>query len=154
MITAWQRNLFLCQAFLYKGKKRGYNLRMRRFIALFGVMLLVIGIRLYNNGLLVCGYDGELLIGEYDVMQIEKPLLIDGAHRLDIAGDEQVAICAIRNLDATVLFTEMVDDIMIYYAYSPRLDDTVTVKGQDVNLMVAVSNNVVSLGTPLLSGSY
>ncbi|MBR2968048.1 MAG: hypothetical protein IKC35_04665 [Clostridia bacterium] len=127
---------------------------MRRFIALFGVMLLVIGIRLYNNGLLVCGYDGAVLVGEYDLTQIEKPLLIDGAHRLDIMGDEQVALSAMSNLDANVLFVEKVDDIKIFYAYSPRLSEKVMIKGREINLMVAVRNNVVSLGTPLLEGSY
>lgn len=126
---------------------------MKRFIALLGATLLVIGVRLYNNGLLNCGYDGQLSVGKYDTIKTEA-FLISGEHRMDICGDESVAFNVIDNLDATVLFTETVDGIKIFYAYSPRLSYPVTVKDNKINLMVAVSERGVSAGTPLLYGSY
>ena len=129
---------------------------MRRFVALFGVMLIVIGVRLYNNGLLNCGCDGKLSCGTFDTAEIEQlPLLIDGAHRIDVAyGDKAVALDIIENLSGKVIFSEQVDGIEIFYAYSPRLGRAATARGKKVNLMVAVTPSGVAAGTPLLYGSY
>lgn len=128
---------------------------MRRFIALFAVMLLVIGIRLYNNGLLNCGYGGEWSYGQYDSIAIkELPLLIDGPHRLDMDGDEKTAINVISNLGGKLLWREQIDDMVILYAYSYRLMKPVSVNGQKINLMIAICGSKVSVGTPLLYGSY
>lgn len=126
---------------------------MRRFIALFGVMLLVIGIRLYNNGLLNCGYSGVISKGEFDTEVIAMPLLIDGPHRIDVEGDITTALRIIENLDGKLLLSEEVGEVTILYAYSPRLIDPVSVHGKKVNLMIAISDKV-SAGTPLLYGSY
>ncbi|MBE5730799.1 MAG: hypothetical protein E7350_02455 [Clostridiales bacterium] len=128
---------------------------MRRLVALFGVCLLVMGIRLYNNGLLGCGYKGEISVGEYDPIRIEAPLLIDGAHRIDIDGaDLAVAEDIVDNLCGKVVHSEKVDGIQIIYAYCLRLGKPVEVFGQKVNLMVAVKEEGVAAGTPLLYGSY
>ncbi|MCH5164700.1 MAG: hypothetical protein J1F36_06775 [Clostridiales bacterium] len=128
---------------------------MKRFVALFGVMLLVLGLRMYNNGLLNCGYGGTWSYGEYDpVVMEELPLLISGPHRLDLLGDEEIAMDIINNLSGKVLWREQIDDITIIYAYSPRVEEPVTVHGQKVNLMIAISGDRVSAGTPLLYGSY
>ena len=128
---------------------------MRRIVALFGVMLLIIGIRLYNNGLINCGYAGTLSYGTFDTVAYEDaPLLIDGPHRMDLIGDIITASEIMDNLDAKLLWVENVDDIMIIYAYSPRLVKPVVVHGQKVNLMISVSSSHVAAGTPLLYGSY
>ncbi|MBR2971233.1 MAG: hypothetical protein IKC48_05525 [Clostridia bacterium] len=128
---------------------------MRRLVALFGVCLLVIGIRLYNNGLLCCGYEGKISVGEYDPIRIEAPLLIDGAHRIDIDGaDFAVAEDIIDNLCGRVVHSEVVDGVQILYAYCLRLGEPIVVFGQRVNLMIAVKDNGVAAGTPLLYGSY
>ena len=127
---------------------------MRRFIALLGVTLIVLGLRLYNNGLLCCGYDGKLFVGEYDVVEIEKPLFISGPHRMDIRGGYEVVDEVINNLGAKKLFSEEVDDMKIIYAYSPRLCSPVEVNGVKVNLMIAYKSGEVVLGTPIIYGSY
>ncbi len=128
---------------------------MRRFVILLGALLIVIGLRLYNNGLLNCGYSGELSYGTFDMTVCESPpVLIDGPHRMDIEGDEHTALNVIANLSGKLLWREESDDMKIFYAYSPRLQDPIKVHGKNVNLMISVSKNKVSIGTPLLYGSY
>lgn len=127
---------------------------MRRFIAFFGVLLLVLGIRLYNNGLLACGLGGTLSVGEGDPVPIQTPLLIEGPHRLDLDGDEHTALGIMEALGAKCIEIEDVSDIRIFYAYSPRLKDSVVLRGNKVNLMIAVSPRGVAAGTPLLYGSF
>lgn len=136
-------------------KKAAIILSMRKFVALFGILLLVMGFRLYNNGLLNCGYSGELSYGTFDTKEfVFSPLLIEGPHRLDIEGDENTALSVIKNLSGRLLWSEKCGDIKIYYAYSPRLCEPIRIHDKEINLMVAVSENKVSVGTPLLYGSY
>jgi|GEM_PF-2486473 len=58
------------------------------------------------------------------------------------------------DLSATTIFTQSVDGIDIYYAYSPRLGGGVTVNGEKINLELAQHNGKVTVGTPLILGSY
>lgn len=139
---------------VYLFGKEGIIVRMKRFIALIGALSLTVGIRLWANGLLNCGYSGTLSVGTYDTERTEVPLLIDGPHRLDIAGDEETAYDVISNLDGKVLMEENLSDMKIIYAYSPRLMSPVIVHSMRVNLMIAVSDRGVTAGTPLIYGSY
>ena len=124
-------------------------------MALLGALLLTMGLRLYNNGLLNCGYKGELSHGDLDPVPLtDAPILIDGPHRIDLCGDESVALSIVENLSGKLLWVEQCDGIEIFYAYSPRLGDPETVHGKKVNLMIASSDGRVSAGTPLLYGSY
>ncbi len=128
---------------------------MRRFIILFGALLIVIGLRLYNNGLINCGYVGELSYGTFDTIAYDSPpLLIEGPHRMDIEGDEHTALNVIANLSGKLLWSEESEDMKVFYAYSPRLQEQIKVHDKKVNLMISVSKNKVSIGTPLLYGSY
>ncbi len=137
------------------GKKAAIIRGMRRFIILFGALLVAFGLRLYNNGLLNCGYDGELSHGTFDTVVYESPpFLIDGPHRMDIEGDERTALNVIDNLSGKLLWREENEDMKVFYAYSPRLKDDIKVHDKKVNLMISVSKNKVSIGTPLLYGSY
>lgn len=137
------------------GKKAAIILSMRKFVVLLGILLLVMGFRLYNNGLLNCGYSGKLSYGTFDTKEIESsPFLIDGPHRLDIEGDENTALSVIANLSGRLLWSEKCGEIKIYYAYSPRLCKPIKIHDKEINLMIAVSDNKVSMGTPLLFGSY
>lgn len=129
---------------------------MRRFLLLLGALSLAVGLRLYNNGLINCGYDGTLSVGTYDTVALnEIPLLISGPHRIDIdGGDEDTALKIISTLCGKELFRENVDDIVIIYAYCDRLGDCKKVGDLDVNLMIAITNAGIKAGTPLLYGSY
>ncbi len=127
---------------------------MKRFLILIGVLSIALGVRLYNNGLIGSDMDGTWSRGDYDVTEIEKPLLISGPHRLDLQGDRFTAKEIMSSLCAKELLCEQVDDIIIYYAYSVRLLSPVTVHGYRVNLMIAVSDGKVVAGTPLIYGSY
>lgn len=128
---------------------------MRRFVVLLGALFLVVGIRLYNNGLMNCGFAGELYYGTFDTVKAEtQPLLVEGPHRMDIVGDENTALEVIKNLSGKLLRKENIGEMTIFYAFSPRLIQPCSIKGQEVNLMIAVSNGNVAIGTPLLYGSY
>lgn len=128
---------------------------MKKFILLLGAVLFVVGLRLYNNGLINCGYDGKLSYGTFDTKAYDlKPLLVSGPHRMDIKGNEEAAYEIMDNLSADLKLSEEVEGIKILYAYSPRLSDEVDVHGKKVNLMIAVKKGEIAVGTPLLYGSY
>ncbi len=55
---------------------------------------------------------------------------------------------------ATLLFSEEVGDVICYYAYSPTLPYRATLYGKTVNLQIATENRRITLGTPLIFGSF
>ncbi len=115
---------------------------MRRVVAVLGVLLILAGVKLYEVRLSDCGFAGE------------ESVYADSL-RYDFFGDEVSAWEAIENLDGKVLWSEQLDcDVTVLYAYSPRIYDSVTLQSRRVNLMVAVSNGQVHIGSPLLEGSY
>lgn len=121
---------------------------MKRFLVLLGVLCLTVGIKL-NFDLSNCGYMGKLSEGKFD-----SCIGNASVQRYDVVGDMDTAENMIQNLGAKELFRERVDDIDVIYAYSPLLCSPVVVHGHKVNLMIAVSERGVTLGMPLIYGSY
>lgn len=60
----------------------------------------------------------------------------------------------IKNFGAEIIFIERVGGTVSYYMYAPSLKTSATVKGCLVNLHIAVTNDYVTLGTPIIYGSY
>lgn len=115
---------------------------MRRIAAVLGVMLILLGVRLYEVQPSDCGYEGEA--SEYSC-----------SRRFDFCGDEESALNAVYNLGGRVLFSEKLDcGVTVFYAYTTRVYDSVNLGGKKINLMVAVSDGRVSVGSPMLEGSY
>lgn len=55
---------------------------------------------------------------------------------------------------AEIVKVEVVQDIIVYYAYSSRLGQGVSIDGKHVNLQIATDKSKIKIGSPLIMGSY
>ena len=55
---------------------------------------------------------------------------------------------------AKLVCVEKLDGITNYYYYSNKLPKSESVKNKKVNIQIAISNNAVVVGTPIIYGSY
>ena len=55
---------------------------------------------------------------------------------------------------ARKVFIEELNEITVYYCYSPNIKRYKVIKGQKINLQIAVRKSVVTIGSPLIYGSY
>ena len=60
----------------------------------------------------------------------------------------------IHDFNAKHLFTEQIDDGVIYYAYSPKIKYKAYVNGKAVNLQYYAGKTGNKLGVPLIFGSF
>lgn len=115
---------------------------MRRIAAVLGILCILLGVKLYEVTPADCGYAGE---------ETEYARSV----RYDFAGDRAAAQDAVTTLGGKVLWQEELDDgLIVLYAYSNRIYKSVSLSEQSVNLMVAVRDGKVSIGSPMLEGSY
>ena len=111
---------------------------MRRIAAVLGVLLMLTGVKLYELHPADCGYAGEERALSHSV-------------RYDFCGDDLCALAAIENLEGEILWRESGESgKTVYYAYSKRIYDGVTVRGRRVNIVAEVVGNEVHIGVPLL----
>ena len=59
-----------------------------------------------------------------------------------------------KERNATILFTEELDGITCYYGYSEDIKFNTIVGDKIVNLQVAVAENSVTVGSPIIFGSF
>jgi hypothetical protein len=126
---------------------------MKRFIAFLGVALLLVGLRLYDTGLVRLAEDNAEVTVFSATEFTDKLFLPTGAdsYRVDLKGAENAGkLLAAAN--AEVQFTEL--DGKLIYAYSDRIPRTEWVHGRRVNLMIYTDGENVSAGVPILKGSY
>ena len=115
---------------------------MRRIVAVLGVLMLLLGVKLYEVEPADCGYAGERTAFEE-------------SSRYDFNGDYDCAVEAIEKLGGKILWSEELDcGVTVLYAYSPRIYKSVKLSGERVNIMTAVNDGRVSVGSPMLEGSY
>lgn len=100
---------------------------MRRLVALMGALAGILGLCLYRQG---CYIPGE---GE----------------RIDYYGSETTALECCDEL-----WREYLDGVTVIYAYTPLRAYYKRVHGEKVNVMIAVRGNKISVGSPILKGSY
>lgn len=126
---------------------------LKRFIAFVAVGLLLIVSRLYPSELAQREYMGKYTAFGANDRPIE---FISKAsyERLDFEGDDKKAKKFIEDLRAEILFTETPEGVTIYYCYTRKIPKYKLVGHVKVNLVVAVSAGGVSVGSPLLKGSY
>ncbi len=72
--------------------------------------------------------------------------------RLDAEGFELEKV--LKGFNAELRFSENTSDSEIYYAYSPKIRNYKTVKGQKINLHIVIASERVVLGSPLIFGSF
>lgn len=58
------------------------------------------------------------------------------------------------SMNAKLLFSEEVDGVKCYYAYSTTIKYLKIVNNQKVNLQVAISNQQIKVGSPIIYGSF
>jgi len=87
-----------------------------------------------------------------DAMRVRRSLKSIDGESVTFKGTDIGAVIAY--LSARVEYTETVENILIYYCYSPLLSKGVDLSGKKVNMQIAYSNGLVSVGTPLLLGGY
>ena len=147
---------------MYKLRKKGRKLRYRtrriemfvlkRFLAFIAAGLLLVAAKYYPSPL-ISGKYGKVTY--YDDADCE---IVEGSAysfaRTDCTGGEQTAEAIIKDMRATIVFTEFTDGEKIYYCRSPKLPKSVYVRGKKINLAVAVRGDFVAAGSPLIKGSY
>ena len=60
----------------------------------------------------------------------------------------------IEDLSATLVCKENLKEVTTYYFYSKSLSKCEIIKGQKVNLQIAVSQEKIVIGTPIIYGGY
>lgn len=147
---------------MYKLRKNGLKLRcytrrinmfeLKRFIAFIAAGLLLVAAKYYPSPL-ISGKYGKVIY--YDDADCE---IVEGSAysfaRTDCTGGEQTAAAIIKDMRATIVFTEITDGEKIFYCRSPKLPKSVYVRGKKINLAVVVRGDFVAAGSPLIKGSY
>lgn len=126
---------------------------MKRFCVFVGViclMLLGVATRLYFNRL------STFLSGEYTAFNSDdltfSPAISKGYERVDLSNSSAQEV--ISKLKCKIIKIEHVEDITIYYCYSPFLLKSVYLFNNDINIMIAQTNDKVVAGSPLIKGSF
>ena len=60
----------------------------------------------------------------------------------------------IKQYNAVVLFSETLDSVQSYYAYTPKWKNAITVNGVNVNLHIACSAEECVVGSPIIFGGF
>ena len=60
----------------------------------------------------------------------------------------------LRQLNATIIFTENLSNVDCYYGYSPNIKYLEMVKGRLINVHIAISKSYVKIGCPIIYGSF
>ncbi|MCL2555917.1 MAG: hypothetical protein FWE03_02705 [Firmicutes bacterium] len=129
---------------------------MRRFIAFFGLVLVLLGIRLYDSGLYRFFDDGNLTVFcEQGQTYTPCIFLPDGStrYRIDAANDFDIDALIIDSR-ARVILEYYIDGGRMIYAFSPLISNFVVLHGARVNIMIFQGKRRVSVGVPMLLGSF
>lgn len=129
---------------------------MKKFIVFIACMMMFVSASLYHNGLLGRFVGGTLTVYDKNSVSVSDAPTLDkynGVKRLDLDGyyDKKTVLDA---YDATELWCERFDELIVVYAFSPMMTECVSIKGHKVNLMIALRDDRVAIGTPILKGSY
>lgn len=135
------------------------NPKLKRTLIFIGLAAVLMGLRLRYAGLAALVRGGEYTaFDECDreiTYAVRPPLGPWNAYeRVDLVGGRDRAQSVLSSLDAEVLACERVGDIVVYYARSPRLIKSVSTRYGAVNLMIAASGERVTVGSPLIKGSF
>ena len=60
----------------------------------------------------------------------------------------------LKQIEASIIFTESLSNVSCYYAYSPKIKYLETVKGKLINVHIAISETYVKVGCPIIYGSF
>lgn len=135
------------------------SVTIKRVVIFIAVVFLLIGYRLSDNGLLSYYSSGDYTVfDKYDnsVTYGTPPLLNKRGcyERLDFNGSDRDVKDFIKKAEGKVVFVEQVGDVKIYYAYSRAISGYSELAFGRVNIMIAQSGGKITVGSPLIKGSY
>lgn len=142
-----------------KARVRGQKVFNATVVLFVAVALILAGLRLACGGLCSFVREGSYTAyvdGDAELRYDEVPFCgVRGAYeRIDTYGGEEKAEDILEKLAATRARTETVGDITVIYAFSPLLPQSVTLKGERTNVMIALTCGKLVIGSPLIKGSY
>jgi len=129
---------------------------MRRFIVLFGVMLILFGVRLYDRGLYRFADGGRLTVFCDSGAEYTPCLFLPNGetrYRIDLCADFDVEDL-IRDAGARVVKEYYIAGGRMIYAFSPLISNFVMLHNRRVNMMIFIGERRVSVGVPMLFGSF
>lgn len=142
-----------------KERVRGRKVFNAAVILFIAVALVLTGLRFACGGLCSFVRDGSYtayLDGDAELRYSEVPILgVRGVYeRIDTYGGKEKATEILDRLAATGIRTETIGDVTVIYAFSPLLPQSVTLKGERTNVMIALTRGKLVIGSPLIKGSY
>lgn len=131
----------------------------KRIVAFIAVTLMLLGLRLIDNGLGGIAKNGNYTVfDKYDRAKSYDgiPVLnVRGAYeRVDFKGSRADADKLLYDSRSKVLGEERIDGITVIYAYCPTISASETTVYGEVNVMIALSHGNVVVGSPLIKGAY
>ncbi|MBR1925820.1 MAG: YwmB family TATA-box binding protein [Clostridia bacterium] len=69
-------------------------------------------------------------------------------------GDENNLLEVLKKLNAKIVKKEVFDNLLVVYGFSPKLKNYILMKNQKVNVQIALNKNKITVGTPLILGSF
>ncbi len=60
----------------------------------------------------------------------------------------------IDRLKAELIFSEKVDNIIINYYYSDKISAYKTINGRKINVQTAINDDIITIGSPIIFGSF
>lgn len=88
-----------------------------------------------------------------EIYSLLSPAMLSG-ESFSFAGGLAEATAILSRLNAEVVSTEEIDQLQIWYAHTHLLGRELSVDGELVNVQVAIREGRVTVGTPLILGSY
>ena len=122
---------------------------------LLGVSVIVLTAVLYLIGVPFISKDTVTCIGGKSSGQFVNFPVFYQSDGYQVKLDSEIqAVSFLRKYDCEIVFTENVNGIENYYFYSNKLLKKQVLNGKKVNVHLAVSDNGVILGYPIIYGSY
>lgn len=89
-----------------------------------------------------------------DVYKI-KPQLVDvQGESLSFLGTKNDALNYLNNFNHNVVLSEIIENIVVIYAYCPQIENYVYVNNEKVNIQLAFNDGKITVGTPMILGSF
>lgn len=133
-------------------------------IAVF--ILIILGILVFSQGGFLLGtvsyggrytvYDGEI-DEEYTLNLAQaavRTLMGSEGQCVRFDGSDLDVEKIIKRLRVEKVYEQELSGIFVIYGYSPRLGEGVYLDGKKVNIQIAKRGETVTVGTPLIKGSY
>ncbi len=73
---------------------------------------------------------------------------------LSFEGNTEIYLEYKNRLNLVVVKEESVLEIKTLYGYTPKIKNFILIDGQKVNIQMALNKNIISVGTPIILGSY